>query len=160
MNKILTLPQAKTIAKKTRAGGKTIVLVGGCFDILHIGHLHFLERAKAKGDILIIALEHDENVKRLKGEKRPVNPQKNRAKTLSALEVVDYVLLLPVMKTHEDYFTLVKTLKPDIIAVTEGDPYLKQKLAQAKTVGGRVGIVTKPIINGSTSKLLKILGID
>lgn len=160
MGKVVNFRQAEKLCKTARSAGKTVVLVGGCFDILHIGHLHFLERAKTVGDVLMVALEHDENVKRLKGEKRPINPQNNRAKILSALEVVDYIIPLPPMKTHAEYFTLVKSLRPDTIAVTAGDPHLKQKVAQAETVGGKVKVVTKPVINGSTSKLLKILGLD
>ena len=160
MGKIIDVTEAEKVVERIKTQGGRVVLVGGCFDLLHIGHLEFLEKAKAAGDILMVALEHDKNVKRLKGEKRPINHQKNRAKVLSALEMVDYIIPLPPMKTHDDYFALVKNLRPDIIAVTAGDPHLKQKVEQAKTVRGKLEVVTKPIINGSTSKLLKILGLD
>lgn len=160
MKKIITLGQVEKLIKKVRTARKTIVLAGGCFDILHIGHLKFLEAAKKEGDILIVALESDENVKRLKGRGRPINPQKDRASLLAALEVVDYILLLPEMKTHQDYFNLIKYLKPDILAVTQGDPRLAFKKKQMKAVGGKVKVVIKPIKDLSSGRLAKILGLD
>lgn len=159
MEKIIKLKMAINLSETLRSQGKTIVLAGGCFDILHLGHLHFLEKAKMAGDVLMIALESDENVKKLKGEGRPINSQKDRAKILTALRIVDYVILLPFMKGHADYFSLVKNLKPDIIAVTAGDPQLKQKKEQAKAVNGKVKVVTPYLKTASTSQLVKILGI-
>lgn len=158
MKKIVNLRQIETLVKRIRGVGKTIVLAGGCFDILHQGHLKFLEAAKKQGDALIVALESDENVKRLKGEGRPINKQKQRARLLATLKMVDLVLLLPEMRTHEDYFNLVKYLKPDMVAVTEGDPHLTLKEEQARLVGGKVKMVIKRIKKFSTSKLLKEKG--
>lgn len=158
MGKIITLKQAEEIIKRLKNGAKTVVLAGGCFDILHLGHLRFLEKAKKEGDILLVALEHDETIKRLKGKDRPINPQKDRARILSALKVVDYVVLLPPMESHADYFSLVKNLKPDVIAVTSGDPHLEQKKKQARVVGGEVRVVTPLFKTPSTTKLLKLCG--
>ncbi|MDP3998568.1 MAG: adenylyltransferase/cytidyltransferase family protein [bacterium] len=160
MEKVIKLKEAVVLSGSLRSQGKTVVLVGGCFDILHIGHLHFLERAKKTGDTLIVALEHDETVKRLKGADRPIHSQEHRAKILSSIGIIDHIILLPPMKTHADYFSLVENLKPTIIAATSGDPHLKQKRAQANMFGSKLKVVTKPIINNSTSRLLKILGID
>lgn len=160
MGVIIRLKEATDISERLHRNNKTVVLVGGCFDILHLGHLHFLERAKRAGDILLVALENDETIRRLKGGKRPINLQKDRAQILSMLRIVDGVILLPPMKTHADYFSLVKNLKPDIIAVTAGDPQLKQKKEQAKMVDGKVKIVTPYLKTASTSGLVKILGID
>lgn len=155
MGKVINLRQIREIVKKLKMAGKTAVLAGGCFDILHFGHLKFLEAAKKQGDVLMVALESDENVKRLKGEGRPINPQKDRAGLLAALEVVDYILLLPEMKTHQDYFNLVKYLRPDIVAVTAGDPHLSLKRKQMREVGGKAKIVLARIKKFSTSKFLR-----
>ena len=73
---------------------KNIVLVGGCFDIVHLGHLIFLEKAKAKGDILIVLLESDENIRKNKGQNRPINNQEDRALFLSKLKMVDKLDIL------------------------------------------------------------------
>lgn len=159
-NKIISLKKAKQLSRTLRLEDKKIVLVGGCFDILHLGHLKFLEAAKREGSVLIVALESDENVRRLKGRDRPVNPQKDRASLLAGLEVVDYILLLPEMEAHEDYFNLVKYLKPDVIAVTAGDPNLAQKRKQTKMVGGKFKIVISRLKTVSTSRLVKILDLN
>lgn len=136
-----------------------IVLVGGCFDILHIGHVRFLSEAKGMGNYLVVLLENDQDVKRLKGENRPVFVQKERAEMLSSLRSVDLVVLLPTMQNDSDYLSLVKKIKPDIIAVTEGDRHIHKKNRQAKKVGATVRRVpvTKTF---STSTLAKILGLD
>lgn len=154
MRKIIASHEAGNIVSILKQKGKTIVLAGGCFDILHIGHITFLEKAKAEGDILILLLESDEAIKLLKGERRPINSQQNRAKVLSAIETVDFVVNLPRPFKNQDYQNLVSEIKPDIIAVTSGDPNLPQKKSQAKEVGGAVSIVLEEIPEHSTTKLL------
>ena len=136
-----------------------IVLVGGCFDILHIGHVRFLSEARKMGDYLIVLLESDEKVKRLKGKSRPVFIQKERAEMLSALQCVDLVVLLPMMENDGDYLDLIHKIRPDIIAVTENDPNIQKKQGQANEVGGKLKIVsyTKTF---SSSKLAEILGME
>jgi rfaE bifunctional protein nucleotidyltransferase chain/domain len=136
-----------------------IVLTGGCFDILHIGHVKFLSEAKGAGDYLIILLESDKKVKELKGKNRPVFIQRERAEMLSALGSVDLVVLLPMIEDDGDYLNLAMKIKPDIIAVTEDDPHIEKKRGQAKEVGGELKIIplTKTF---STSKLAKILGVE
>ena len=136
---------------------KTIVLVGGCFDILHRGHLKFLEASKSQGHILIVALESDENVRRLKGEDRPINNEKKRAANLIKTGIVDYVIILPDLKTNNDYLHFVKAVSPDVIAVTAGDPQINNKKYQAKLVGGKVKIVINRLPNFSTTKIYNIL---
>lgn len=158
MEKIINPKEASKVIKGQKALGRKVVLAGGCFDILHLGHLAFLEKAKKEGDILLVALENDKTIKRLKGKDRPINSQKDRARILSALKVVDYVVLLPPMESHADYFSLVKNLKPDVIAVTSGDPHLEQKKKQARVVGGEVRVVTPLFKTPSTTKLLKLCG--
>lgn len=145
----------KFLLRKTR--GK-VVLAGGCFDILHIGHVRFLSEAKKMGDILVVLLESDRKVEKLKGGKRPVFIQKERAEMLAALRSVDWVVLLPMMEKGDDYLNLVMKIKPDFIAVTENDPQFENKKSQAKKVGAKLRAV--PLIKRySTSKLAKILGV-
>ncbi len=140
-------------------GKDKIVLTGGCFDILHIGHVRFLSEAKRMGDYLVVLLESDKNVKKLKGENRPVFIQRERAEMLAALGSVDLVVLLPAMENDSDYLNIVTEIKPDIIAVTENDPYIEKKRWQAKEGGGELKMIslTKTF---STSKLAKILGVE
>lgn len=154
MKKVISIAQVSKIAQKIKIANKKIVLAGGCFDILHIGHISFLENAKKSGDILILLLESDLAIKILKGEKRPINSQTNRAKILSSIEFVDFIILLPKPFKTEDYQKLVKEISPNIIAVTLGDPNLNEKKIQAKSVGGVVKIVLKKISEHSTTKLL------
>lgn len=160
MGKIIHLKKAIGVSRQLKKAGKTIVLAGGCFDLLHIGHLQFLEKAKKEGDILTIALENDANVKQIKGLNRPINSQEDRAKILASVSLINYIILLPKMEGHKDYFSLVQALKPDVIAVTKGDPYLEQKQKQARMVGGKLRVVIGHLKSSSTSQLVKILGID
>lgn len=156
MKKVIDLKQAEKICKKLKESGKRVVLVGGCFDIFHYGHFIFLKKAKSLGDILIIALENDKRIHKLKGKDRPVTPEKARAEILSAFPFVDYVLKLPDLDNDEDYRNLVLRLKPEIIAVTEGDKQLDNKKQQAKSVGGEVRVIPKIAIP-STSQILKLI---
>ena len=134
---------------------KKIVLVGGCFDIVHLGHLIFLEKAKAKGDILIVLLESDENIRKNKGQNRPINNQDDRAVFLTKLKMVDYVIKLPEMKNDEEYFKIINKIKPKIIAVSEKDINLVKKKEQAQKIGAKLIEVTKIIPQRSTSKIIE-----
>lgn len=153
MSKTLTIKEAMEIAEKINKQKKTIVLVGGCFDILHVGHVEFLKKAKEKGDVLFVLLESDEKVKQIKGENRPIHTQKERAKVLSALEMVDYVILLPYLAENKDYDNLVMQIKPDIIATTKADKYRKHKERQAKLLNAQVLDVIDRLPNKSTNLL-------
>jgi len=134
-----------------------IVLVGGCFDIVHLGHIKFLEKAKEKGDILIVLLESDENIRKIKGQNRPINNQENRAKFLINLKMVDYVINLPEMKNDEDYLELIKKIKPTVIAVSEGDENIEKKKMQAEKVGAKLVKVTNLVKQQSTSKIIEVI---
>jgi FAD synthetase len=136
-----------------------IVIAGGCFDILHIGHVRFLSEAKKMGDYLVVLLESDEKVKELKGKSRPIFTQKERAEMLSALQSVDLVVLLPMIENDSDYLNLIIKIKPDIIAVTENDSNIEKKQDQANEVGGKIKIVSHSN-TFSTSKLAEILGME
>ena len=130
---------------------KKIVLVGGCFDILHYGHIYFLKRAKKLGDMLVVALESDENTRKLKGPKRPIHTQKQRAEMLKSLRFVDKVITLPPMKSDLDYKKLVHRVNPDIIAITDGD---------TKNTHGVKTIVLPKIKTPSTTQIAKLLKIE
>lgn len=155
MGKILPVSKIKNLSAKLKSENRITVLAGGCFDIIHIGHIEFLKSAKKSGDILILLLESDESIKNLKGEKRPINNQKNRSKILSSIEYVDYIIPLPKIYKTEDYNNLVLKLKPNIIAITSGDPNLKNKKLQSKSVNGKIKVVLKKMPDHSTTKLLE-----
>lgn len=156
MSKILNIDKAVKLAKQLKDQGKRLVLAGGCFDILHLGHIQFIEGAKKHGDHLMLLLESDASVKRLKGEERPINTQKNRAKVLAALRDIDSICLLPSLSSNKAYDKLVLRLKPAIIATTTGDRLRKQKEKQATSVNGKViGITQKK--DHSTTALANIL---
>lgn len=142
-----------------RAAIKKVVVVGGCFDIVHLGHIKFLEKAKKIGDNLIVLLESDENIKKSKGNNRPINNQNDRAEFLMNLKMVDEVIKLPYMKSDDDYLEILRKIKPDIIAVSEGDKNLEKKKLQAKIIGFKVVEVTKKIANQSTSRIIEIIEI-
>ena len=132
---------------------KKTVLVGGCFDLLHYGHLAFLKNAQKKGEILIVALESDEFISTYK-KRKPVHNQQQRAEILASLRFVDFVIKLPLMNGNDSYFSLVKTISPAIIAVTEGDPIITIKQKQADSVGGQLIIASPSLSTFSTSSIL------
>lgn len=153
MAKVISVNKILSFSKNQQKSGKIIVLAGGCFDVLHPGHVIFLERAKQTGDCLVVLLESDEKVKYLKGINRPVHNQAERAKVLSALRAVDYVVLLSSMESDSAYDALVQKIKPDVIAVTYGEANQHQKRA-AKLTGAKLKFVTRQIGNYSTSRIL------
>lgn len=137
---------------------KKTILVGGCFDLIHFGHLKFLEKAKEQGDYLIVALESDEFIKKNK-RKLQVHHQHERAEILASLNMVDIIILLPFFHTNKDYFELVKKVSPSIIAVTEGDRQLENKKKQAKLIGAEVKEVVTTLKNFSTRNIAKVFNL-
>lgn len=133
--------------------GKNTVLVGGCFDLLHYGHVQFLKSAAMTGDFMIIALESDEFIK-INKRKAPIHNQKERAEILATLKIVDVVVLLPFFENEKEYYNLVGAIRPGTIAVTEGDRFLEEKRAQAETVGAEVKVVTRLLKEFSTRKII------
>lgn len=122
-----------------KSDGKSVVFTNGCFDILHLGHVRYLQDARALGDILVIGVNSDESVRRLKGPERPVVPEEERVEILAALECVDYVTIF----SEETPVELITTLKPDIH--TKGGDYKPDDLPEAEAVekaGGRIEIVS------------------
>jgi len=149
--KIKKLPALKNISDKLKAKGKKCVFTNGCFDLLHYGHVMYLEKAKSKGDFLIVGINSDSSVKRIKGDKRPVVNETDRAKVIGALESVDYVVLFQEDTPYET----IKTLKPDILI--KGADWKKNNIVGAdlvKSYGGK--ILTIKLAKGrSTSSLIR-----
>ena len=138
---------------------RRVVLVGGCFDLIHYGHISFLKQAKAQGDYLVVALESDENVRQMKGAARPIHSQSQRRAMLEALECIDEVISLPPMHSDQNYLELVLKVRPQVIAVTEGDPIKDKKEQHALKVGASLVVIPK-IRTPSTSQLAKLLELD
>lgn len=155
--KVLSINQIEDISKVLHDQGKRIVLTGGCFDLLHIGHITLLENAKKEGDILFVMLESDESIRQKKGINRPIHTQRQRAHLLSAIEYVDYIILLPSSLGDKDYDEVVKKVSPAIIATTTGDQFAFHKERQAKELDAKVAYVNEPVENISTSSILHLL---
>ena len=129
-----------------KAEGKKIVFTNGCFDILHVGHVRYLNEAKALGDNLILGLNSDSSVKSLKGSNRPINNESDRAEVLSALKAIDYVVIFDE-KTAEN---IVGEVKPDIYA--KGGDYSIDTLPEAKIVAEHGGkTVLLQLVDGKSS---------
>jgi rfaE bifunctional protein nucleotidyltransferase chain/domain len=136
-----------------RKGGARVVFANGCFDILHVGHVRYLEAARSLGDILVVGINSDEQVRRLKGEGRPFVPERERAETVASLRAVDYVTVF-----HEPTVTeLLLALRPDIHA--KGTDYTEESVPERDVVrsyGGRVQIVGDPKDHSSTEMFRKV----
>ena len=156
MTKIIERNNLKSYRKYWQS--KKSVLVGGCFDFFHYGHLKFLQKAKKQGEVLIIILESDEFIKKNK-KRKPVHNQRQRAEILSSLTIVDFVILIPYFSTDEDYFELVKNINPSTIAVTNGDRQLVNKKQQAELIGSRVVVVNSLLPGFSSRKIIKTFNI-
>lgn len=117
---------------------KVVVLITGCFDILHLGHMIFLNYSKEQGDVLVVGVASDETVRELKGSPRPLNPEIFRARQIAALEVVDYVIINhePLEQGNIDHSVLVSILKPALYVVPETDRNISGKKALVERFGG------------------------
>ncbi len=147
MNKIVHQSEIAAIAAEKRAENKQIVFTNGCFDILHAGHVNYLAAAAAQGDILVLGLNSDQSVRRIKGEKRPVISQGHRAQVVAALACVDYVVIFD----EPDPETLIKMVKPHVLA--KGADWAEDEIIGGDFVkqnGGRVArIILEPDISTS-----------
>lgn len=145
-NKIMTRAQLAAFVKKEKRAGKKIVFTNGCFDILHAGHVKSIEFAKSKGDILVIGLNSDSSIKRIKGPKRPVNKQADRAIVLSALGAVDAVCIFG----QDTPLELIKIVRPDVLV--KGADYKNKEVVGAEFSGK---VVLFPLLKGrSTTNLI------
>lgn len=148
---IVSTANIKRIADTLHSTGKKIVFTNGCFDILHAGHLHSLEYAKSLGDVLIVGLNSDASVKRLKGESRPIISENDRAALLKSLRMVDYVTIFE----EDTPLNLIQAIQPDVLV--KGEDYKNKEIAGKETVesmGGEVKLVDlKPGL--STSNIIE-----
>jgi D-glycero-beta-D-manno-heptose 1-phosphate adenylyltransferase len=149
--KILTLEALKQRAAEWRAAGESITLANGCFDLLHVGHVRYLQAAKALGGRLIVAVNSDESVRALKGGGRPLMPAEERAEILSAFEGVDAVVIF----SERDVRALIREIRPNVQA--KGTDYTADSVPERDVVaeyGGRVEIVGDPK-NHSASEIIR-----
>ncbi len=146
---------AQRLSTELRKQGKTLVFTNGCFDILHVGHTTYLEAAKKLGDVLIVGVNSDDSVRRLKGKsggvERPVNSQPDRAAVLSALLAVDYTCIFD----EDTPFDLISELLPNVLV--KGGDYTPETIVGADVVrshGGRVEVI--PFVEGkSTTSIIE-----
>jgi D-beta-D-heptose 7-phosphate kinase / D-beta-D-heptose 1-phosphate adenosyltransferase len=150
---ISTTTALQAYCDRYRREGRTIVFTNGCFDILHSGHVTYLEAAKKLGDILIVGVNTDASIKRLKGMHRPINPLSDRVKVLSALSSIDHVIAFGT-ESDDTPIPVIKEIRPDIFV--KGGDYTKDKLPEATTVekfGGKIIFI--PLVpDHSTTKII------
>ena len=148
--KIKTLEELKKIVKELKKQNKIIVTTNGVFDILHLGHIKYLQEAKKLGDVLIIAINSDSSVKQIKGPERPINNQQSRAEVLAALSFVDYIVTF----NETDPVNILSELKPDI-HVKGGDYNINQIIEKGIVEKNNGKIILIPEIKGySTTDLI------
>ncbi|MBW3012120.1 D-glycero-beta-D-manno-heptose 1-phosphate adenylyltransferase [Candidatus Woesearchaeota archaeon] len=149
--KIKTRKQIEQISKELKAQGKVVVFTNGCFDILHVGHVRLLEKAKSLGDVLVLGLNTDASVKRLKGPTRPIINERERAEVMAALSFVDYVVFFD----EDEPSAIIRQVKPSIHV--KGGDYKADDMPETPVVkkyGGKVVII--PLVKGkSTTKIIE-----
>ncbi|HYK91510.1 MAG TPA: adenylyltransferase/cytidyltransferase family protein [Acidobacteriota bacterium] len=149
--KIKTLAELSEVVRLARTAGKRVILTNGCFDLIHVGHIRYLQEAKALGGILIVAINSDDSVATLKGAGRPLQSESERAEILASLECVDCVAVFDTPTVDP----LLLQLRPDVHA--KGTDYTTESVPERNTVlsyGGRVAIVGDPK-DHSTRDLIK-----
>ncbi|MDP2938324.1 MAG: D-glycero-beta-D-manno-heptose 1-phosphate adenylyltransferase, partial [Candidatus Omnitrophota bacterium] len=149
--KIISLSGLKRILTRLRKKRKRIVFTNGCFDLLHFGHVDYLQEAKKKGDILVVAVNSDASIRKIKGKKRPIINEKNRLSVVAALQSVDYVVLFK----EDTPLKVIKTLKPDILV--KGADWDKKDIVGSDFVLSRGGeVITIKLSKGySTTDIIK-----
>ncbi len=150
---VLSYNQAKEIIPTIKGS----VGVSGCFDILHVGHLHFLQDARVYGEQLVILLEGDGFIAKAKN-RSSFHTQDERAEILSALRCVDYVVLLPYISDESEYADMHMQMALQTLVVSRHDPYKDKKQEQLKKAGGKVILLDTLVQNKSTSKILEYFG--
>ena len=151
MPKVLTRSELQRRLQKVRRAGKRIVFTNGCFDLIHPGHVRYLRAAKGLGDVLVVALNSDSSVRRLKGPGRPLVLQRDRCEVVAALEMVDYVTVFG----EDTPYRLIKELAPDVLV--KGGDWKPDQIVGADLVRARGGTVRAlPFARGySTTKLVR-----
>jgi rfaE bifunctional protein nucleotidyltransferase chain/domain len=156
MNKIFTREVLREKLEELRNNGKIIAFTNGCFDILHVGHVRYLREAKKTADVLVLALNSDSSVRSIKGEKRPLVTENERAEVLEALEFIDFITIFDESTPLE----LIKYLKPDILI--KGGDWPEGKVVGREEVmkrGGRVVIIPEVAGKSTTNVVEKIKNI-
>lgn len=156
-SKILTKEQMVEERARLKAAGKVVSFTNGCFDILHCGHITYLNQARAEGDVLVLGMNSDASVRRSKGDDRPINCQEDRALVLAALECIDYVVLFD----EDEPATLVDAIIPDVLVKGEDWAHYVSGRETVEANGGKV-VLTKMVEGRSTTgtieKILKVYG--
>jgi rfaE bifunctional protein nucleotidyltransferase chain/domain len=153
VGEILTREALAARVSADRAAGLSVAFANGCFDLLHVGHVRYLESAAAEGDRLIVAINDDESVRRLKGEGRPILAAEHRAELVAALRCVDYVVVFP----EPTVGPLLEALKPDVHC--KGTDYSVETVPERDVVrayGGRIAIVGDPKDHSTRDLLARI----
>lgn len=150
-SKLKNLAELVAVALEARRAGKVVVFTNGCFDLLHRGHVHILREAKARGDMLIVAINSDRSVRGIKGRTRPILPETDRIELIAAMEMVDYVILFD----EPDPCALIAAIKPDVLA--KGGDWGPDGVVGADIVereGGQVAVI--PYLKGfSTTEIIE-----
>ncbi len=152
-HKILSREALRKQAEQWRKSGESIILTNGCFDMLHVGHIRYLQGAKALGGRLVVAINSDASVQKIKGPKRPLMPENERAEIIAALEGVDAVVVF----SEPDVRALIRELRPDVQA--KGTDYTRDTVPERDEViacGGRVEIVGDPKDHSTTALLSQL----
>ena len=155
-NKVVSRDELAVRVREERATGHTIAFANGCFDILHVGHIRYLESAAQEADVLVVALNDDDSVRQLKGDGRPILPAGDRAELVAALHCVDYVVIF----SETTVGPLLTSLRPDVHC--KGTDYTIESVPERDIVlgyGGRTAIVGDPK-DHSTRELLARIGRD
>jgi rfaE bifunctional protein nucleotidyltransferase chain/domain len=156
-DKILTRDEMIAERRKLKAAGKKVVFTNGCFDILHCGHVTYLNFARQQGDVLVLGMNSDASVKRNKGDGRPVNCELDRAEVLAALECIDYVVLFD----EDEPAALIGALLPDVLVKGEDWAHYVSGREAVEAAGGKV-VLAKMVAGRSTTgtieKILKVYG--
>jgi len=156
-DKILTGEQMLAERAKLKAQGRKLVFTNGCFDILHAGHVTYLEFARAQGDCLVLGINSDASVKRNKGDDRPINSEADRARVIAALECIDYVVLFD----EDEPKALIEKIIPDVLVKGEDWAHYVSGREAVEAAGGKV-VLAKMVEGRSTTgtieKVLKVYG--
>ncbi|MBE0461237.1 MAG: adenylyltransferase/cytidyltransferase family protein [Candidatus Aminicenantes bacterium] len=153
MKKFYSLTQLKQIIQDEKKKGNTIVLANGCFDLIHVGHIRYLKESRKTGDILVVALNSDSSVRKIKGKGRPILSESERIEILSSFSCVDYITTFDETNVEK----VLLALKPHIHA--KGSDYTKESVPEKETVlsyGGKIAITGGPKVR-STSDILKAI---
>ena len=155
ISKILSREELARRIAADRAAGRTVAFANGCFDLLHVGHVRYLESAAREADVLVVAINDDASVRMLKGEGRPILPAHDRAELVAALRCVDYVVIF----TEPTVGPLLTNLKPDVHC--KGTDYTVDSVPERDIVrgyGGRIAIVGDPKDHSTRDLLARIAG--